>query len=154
MVSWGAPDATSQILIMSSNLDAEASSFPSREKLTVETDDVCPSIVCTAAFQEFCVLGNLNSHFDKYRLNLFLMTLVAGAKRIAEEYSCNGVKWSVSQLYKINRFASSKKFSSMKLLLDLIKKAIEKISMNTSLSQQVSSALQSYWYFLLLFQWG
>lgn len=120
MVSWAAPDATSQILIVSSE-DAEASSFPSREQLIVETFDECPSIVCTRGVQEFYVLGSLNSDFDKHRLNPFLMILVAGANMIAEEYNCNDARLSVAQFCKINRLASSKNDSSMRLLLDLMK---------------------------------
>ncbi len=72
------------------------------------------------------------------------MILVADAKTIAKEYNCSDARLSISRFFRRKRFASFKKASSMKLLLDLIKSANVKNVVRTALLQEGSVIWQSY----------
>ncbi len=139
------------LMVVSSKPDA--SSLPSSEKTIDRTELEWSSRVCSAAFQAFWTLGSLCNQLSICFLNLFLMILVADAKTIAKEYNCSGARLSISRFFRRKRFASFKKASSMKLLLDLIKSANVKNVVRTALLQEGSVIWRSYWYYQLLSQW-
>jgi hypothetical protein len=74
--------------------------------VTALTQSLWPSSICISGLQADGTFGNLHIHPGIWSLNIFLITIVSGAKIIAEEYSWRGAVSIIHRHCKTKRLAS------------------------------------------------